>query len=170
MAAILNKEIRKTHKQGYSVMAIFVLVLSSLLLFGGCSGGGSNDTATGGGGTAAGTGIAGTWNMTDTKVTDTCGEPLGGASNYQMTVTQKGNKLTMLTSDMPNTTFSGTISGNTATFSGSFSDTVGGRVGTVTGTMTVSYSGNSLSGGIDWTFDDGTTTCRGTNSVSGTRA
>jgi hypothetical protein len=106
--------------------------------------------------------VAGEWAMTSTVVSDSCN---GGPSEmFTMTITQDGNALT---AEIPELTFSGTICGNQIQMSGSFPEDAG--TVTVDATLVVSEEGDSMQGSDTWTWSDGSDSCSGSDSLSGTR-
>ena len=129
-----------------------------------CSGGDGEGDGDGNRNGGAPADIAGVWTITETYLTDSCEGP-GGSDTYRVTVTQTGNAVTLMFDD--GTTYDGTINGNTLTWSGSYPEE--GGTTTVSGEFIVSADERSLQGSDSWTWTDGSTTCSGTDSFTGTR-
>jgi hypothetical protein len=129
-----------------------------------CSGGGG-----GGGGTPAPTGptavFSGTWSITEETLTATsvCAPEVGTMQTYPVTVTQSGTTISVQT---PVGTFSGTVSGNTLSWTGQYPED--GGIATIT-SLQVQVSGSSLSGTSAFSWTDGVDACAGTTSITGVR-
>ena len=106
--------------------------------------------------------VAGEWEMTSTVVSDNCDGRTFQA--FRMKITQDGNALT---AEAPELTFSGTICGNQIQMKGSFPEDDG--TVTVNATLNVSAEGDSMQGSDNWTWTDGSESCSGSDSLSGTR-
>ena len=106
--------------------------------------------------------VAGEWETTSTVVSDNCDGRM--SRTFRMKITQDGNALT---AETPELTFSGTICGNQIQMSGSFPEDDG--TVTVNATLDVSADGKSLQGSDTWTWTDGSESCSGSDSLSGTR-
>jgi hypothetical protein len=105
----------------------------------------------------------GVWQMTATPIEDTCGGSLAPYT-FSVTIMQDENALTGQTPEGPVT---GTICGDQIRMSGS--STEAGVAQTVNLELTISAGGNSVEGSDTWTWTDGTQSCRGSESLSGTR-
>ena len=105
---------------------------------------------------------AGMWAMTATVVSDNCDGRT--SQTFRMKITQDGNALTAVTYQL---TFSGTICGNQIQMKGSFPEDDG--TVTVNTTLNVSAEGGSMQGSDNWTWTDGSESCSGSDSLSGTR-
>jgi len=104
--------------------------------------------------------VAGAWNTTEVVDATNCGE--GIYTEYEtLIVTQDGCNFTAIDSSG---TYSGTVQGNQISWTGSYYD-----YGWVTYTVTLTISGNSLSGSSSWTWTDGYYSCSGTSQITGTR-
>ena len=101
--------------------------------------------------------------MTATPIEDTCGGSLAPYT-FPVTIMQDGNALTAQTPEGPMT---GTICGDQIRMSGSWTEA--GVAQTVNLELTVSADGNSVEGSDTWTWADGTQSCGGSDSLSGTR-
>jgi hypothetical protein len=101
--------------------------------------------------------------MTATPIEDTCGNSLA-PSTFPVTIMHEGNDLTAQTLEGPMT---GTICGDQIRMSGSW--TKAGVAQTVNLELTISTDGNSVEGSDTWTWTDGTQSCGGLESLSGTR-
>ncbi len=106
---------------------------------------------------------AGTWSIIDTNDSNTCGDPTGVPEMYDITVTQNGVSITVAT---PVGTFSGTVNGNSVSWSGSYPEN--GGTTTITSLM-ATVLGDSLSGSTSWSWTDGVDSCSGSNSFTGAR-
>ena len=109
--------------------------------------------------------ISGTWSITETMGSNTCGEVPGSQNTYSITVTVSGNSVTVVT---PAGTFTGTIDGDQLEWTGSYPDD-GGTTTINSMDLTVSANGSSVSGTTSWSWTDGTESCSGTTTVNGTR-
>ncbi|MDB4278312.1 carboxypeptidase-like regulatory domain-containing protein [Deltaproteobacteria bacterium] len=105
---------------------------------------------------------AGDWEMTSTVVSDNCDGRT--SQTFRMKITQDGNALT---AETPELTFSGTICGNQIQMKGSSPEDDGSV--TVNATLIVSAEGDSMQGSDNWTWTDGSESCSGSDSLSGTR-
>lgn len=135
----------------YLVSLVFVSALS--VAFVACGGEGAD--------CAEPVDVAGEWEMTSTVVSDNCDGRM--SQTFRMTITQDGNALT---AETPELTFSGTICGNQIQMSGSFPEDDG--TVTVNATLDVSAEGDSMQGSDTWTWTDGSESCSGSDSLSGT--
>jgi len=106
--------------------------------------------------------VAGEWEMTSTVVSDNCDGRM--SQTFRMKITQDGNALT---AETPELTFSGTICGNQIQMKGSSPEDDG--TVTVNATLIVSAEGDSMQGSDNWTWTDGSESCSGSDSLSGTR-
>jgi len=142
------------------------LILFALAACGGGGGGGGGGV--GGGGPASPIAdVSGTWTITEQGVSDCEGEETFSRGPYQVTVTQTGNNLTVVT---PVGTFSGTINGDKVSWGGSYPEQGGGTTTINSMTLTVAADGNSFSGSSTWSWSDGTESCSGTTqATNGTR-
>ena len=106
--------------------------------------------------------VTGEWEMTSTVVSDNCDGRM--SQTFPMTITQDANALT---AEAPDVTFSGTICDNQIQMKGSFPEDDG--TVTVNATLVVSADGNTMQGSDTWTWTDGSESCSGSDSLSGTR-
>lgn len=144
--------------------AIAVCSMLALCACGGGGGGGGEGTppAT----RAPSADLTGTWTVTETGVSNCPGEATFSVGPYQVNVTQSGNNLTVVT---PAGTFSGTIDGDKAKWTGSYPED-GGTTTITSMTLTVSADDNHFSGSSTWSWSDGRNTCSGTTqAINGTR-
>jgi subtilisin family serine protease len=110
--------------------------------------------------------VAGTWSITNTNNANTCGDPTGVPEAFNITVTQTGSSITVAT-DLPGVgPFSGTVTGNSVSWSGSYPED--GGTTTIT-SLTATVSGDSMSGSSNWSWTDGVTACSGSDTFTGTR-
>lgn len=108
--------------------------------------------------------ITGSWSVTSTDDATACGEGIT-VDYYSLNVTsQSGNKISY-TSNGNN--FTGTLSGNKLTSSGSYPEQGGTTTGSTT--LTIDSTCSSFSGTGTWSWADGTSSCSGTSKLSGTR-
>lgn len=134
------------------------LTLFFALLLTACGGGGGATTAPIGD-------ISGAWAMT--LITDASACPVDTSKTETPTVeiTQSGSSATVI---IPGEgTYTGSVSGNILTWSGSYPDD-GGTVQT-TVSLTIDASCNTMSGLANWTWSGNGTSCQGTTQASGTR-
>lgn len=107
--------------------------------------------------------VTGEWKIDATPITDTCGGSFAPYTFF-ITATQEGNALT---SETPEGTMTGTICGDQIRMS--LRSTEGGRTATVNMELAVSLDGNSAEGSDTWRWTSGAQSCRGSESLSGTR-
>jgi hypothetical protein len=115
-----------------------------------------------GGGDGEPVDVAGYWETTSTVVSDNCDGRV--SQTFVMTIMQEDNTVTV---ELPDATFSGTVSGNRIQMTGSFPEDDG--TVTVNATLVVSADGSSMQGSDDWTWTDGFESCSGSDSLSATR-
>ena len=144
-------------------ICLSVILVFSLMTIAGCGGGGDD-----GGGVPVPPDpttcedVSGTWNTTEVDDATGCGE--GFTTHHEeYTITQSGCNITIDGGLFGIET--GTVSGSQITYTGSFPD----EGGTTTGTVNLTISGNSLNGSSTWTWSDGTSSCSGTTTISGTK-
>ena len=108
-------------------------------------------------------GVAGNWTVSYTDDATGCGEGVT-AGIVNVLIAQNGNVLTV-TSD--GIVFTGTLNGTEATWSGSYPE----DGGTTSEQFTVTFANNNttLSGGSTWTWTDGTDSCSGTSTITGSK-
>lgn len=133
----------------------------SILVFG-CGGGGGGDTT---GRTDTPLDVAGVWTIVETSGVNTCEEPVGIEDTYQVTVSQSGTVLTVVT---PMGTFNGSIAGDILSWTGSFSEDEGTTTITLMD-LTAAADGLSFSGSADWTWTDGSLSCSGSVTIDGSK-
>jgi hypothetical protein len=132
-----------------------ILPILILLVVAGCGGNGGN------GSNGPSGSVAGAWTISETVGPNTCGD--AGTSSYTITITQNGNSVTVAT---PAGTFSGSVSGNTVSWTGSYPEDNG--ITTIT-SLTATVSGTNLSGSAQWTWTDGNLSCGGSSTFTGTK-
>jgi len=134
-----------------------ILLFSSAIVLTGCS----SDTASP---PAAPIGdISGTWYITDASVSQTAG--CSEVSNYNLYVTQNNNSITVV--DTAANNFSGVLSGNKLTWSGSYPDGYGTTTANVTATIAANCM--SLTATSTWSYSETGFACSGTSTATGTR-
>lgn len=141
-----------------------VLVLLTLIVAacGGGGGGSSNPQAP----KAPIADLSGTWEITESG-TSTCVGLQTYTDAYTITVVQNGNDLTITT---PDGTVTGTIDGNSVSWSGRYPKN-GGTTTVVSVNITVSVDGDTLSGSASWSWTNGTESCSGTSeAINASRA
>ena len=79
-------------------------------------------------------------------------------------VTQDGNSISLLDSD--GNSFAGTVAGNTISWTGSFPED-GGT--TTIESLTLTLTGDTLSGNSTWSWTDGSASCSGSSQISASR-
>ena len=111
--------------------------------------------------------LAGIWTITETveSTTPPCDEMVGIVTTITLEIIQNGNDLTMTVEEEGGTTFTGTISGNTVTWSGN----AFAEGGTMNMSADATATENNLSGTISWQWSSGEVTCSGTSTITGTR-
>ena len=134
------------------------LILFALAACGGGGGGGPG----GDGKVSPIADISGTWTVTEQGVSNCEGEETFSRGPYQVTVTQTGNNLTVVT---PAGTFSGAINGDKVSWAGSYPEQ-GGTTTINSMTLTVAADGNSFSGSSTWSWSDGRESCSGTTQAT----
>lgn len=84
------------------------------------------------------------------------------SENFTVSISQNGNALSV---DIGGTSFTGTLNGTQATWSGSYDE----DDGTTTETYTVTFanSNTTMTGSSTWTWSDGVQSCSGTSTFSG---
>jgi len=135
-----------------------IVVLAAACLQSAC-GSNSNTSNTGSGCVD----ISGTWDVTQVEDDTQCG---GGKVTTVVTGsgTQTGCSFTVISEGE---TLTGTATGNQ--FSGSFTESELGGTGNGTFTGTVSADGKTFVANSSWTWQQGTTSCRGTTVSTATR-
>jgi len=153
------KKARNGFIRNLHYLCLIGVIALGLMAIVGTGGGGGGDGGTAPPGTCVD--VSGTWSTTEVVDDTGCGGTIYSEDNTY-TVTQDGCNITV----MPSTggSFSGTVSGSQINWSGSWQE--GG--GTVTATISLTISGNSLSGTSSWTWSDGYS-CSGTTQITGTR-
>ncbi len=140
---------------------LFVTSLLGMLLVlaGGCGGGVEDDTQE-----APIGNIAGTWTISETA--DSSDPTCSGNTSYDLVVAQSGNNLTV--TDPNGNVFTGTISGNSGSWTGSYPDD-GGTTTINSLTATIASDCRSMSGNSKWSWTDGNSSCSGTTRFNGVR-
>ncbi len=113
-----------------------------------------------GGSTSTEANIAGKWTWSRTDNSSCNGVSYESGT---FTVTQNGSNISVYDA-VANRTLTGTISGNTISFSGSFAE-YGGTTN-ATATLTLSADKNSCSGGASWTWTGPSKICTGTKTYT----
>jgi hypothetical protein len=155
-------------KKAISIIRLLV-AFTIIGLFFGCGGGG------GGGGTGSGENtitpdIKGIWNITEHQAADTCGDS-ASTDTYRFNVTVSGNDITVIDPDDPEAVSNtSTLSGNIATFNLTEGDDGDGWTGTTHVVLTFSSDGKTLTAEGSWTETNGTESCSGTFTLSGTKS
>lgn len=139
------------------------LLVPAVILLAGCGG----DEDDGGGLTcqvgSACADVAGNWLVGGTVNGTACGDGTYTEPTVLYTITQSGCSIS---ATVNGATFAGGVNGSSVCWSGSFPD----EGGTTTFTsMSVTVSGDSLTGSVGWTWAGGGQSCSGTTAISGTR-
>lgn len=109
------------------------------------------------------TSMAGTWSVIETVADTTCSSTSGDQT--VLTIVQDGCLLSLY---IGSATLTGSISGSTASWSGSFSRD--GGITTITdATISTSTDGSTMTGTAHWTWSNGESSCSGTTQVNGSR-
>lgn len=154
------------NKNNTSVRRLFIFVLfaSLIILYIGCNGGssGGGDQNTN---PEEAADVSGTWQIHEDINDSACvGEPHTSTDNYTITVTQSGKSITV--TDEDGNHYSGTVNGSTLSWTGSIVEQTG--TSTIT-SMSLTISGNTISGTANWNWNGLAGPCSGTTEVSGTR-
>jgi hypothetical protein len=142
--------------KSFRIAALVAVVLVALITILGKGGGGN-----GGGGQTAD--FAGTWTTITTVIDDACGLGPGEADLGPLMITQSGASVTI--TGLFDETFTGMVTGNAMTFSGSFTDD-GDQI-SIEGTATI--NSDSMSGTVDATVTGSGGSCDVSLSFTGTR-
>ena len=166
----MNRRIRGENSCGMKI-AVATMTLCGLAFLSGCDGLDLSDLVDlvgSSGGTEpppSEIDVTGTWSVAEVDSSN-CDDS-GATRTTTWNVTQNGSSVTV-TAIGSNAALTGTITGNTINLQGSFPED--GGITTVTSTtITVSATGNSISGSETWTWSDGFDFCFGTTSVTGSR-
>lgn len=108
--------------------------------------------------------LSGNWAMTQTAGPNNCGLPIGKIDNYTIVAVHKDNSVSAQT---PYATYSGNVTGNTATLSGSFQ--LDQAVQTDTLSLAILPDANKVSGSVSTTVTAAGFSCSATSSITGTR-
>lgn len=109
--------------------------------------------------------VEGTWQVTDINDETDCGEGINTVQ-YTIDITQNGERITVYKD--PEGTFTGTLSGNTITWSGSYPED-GGTTTISSMTVNVSDDGNRFTSQSSWSWTDGIDSCSGTSQGEGVK-
>lgn len=150
-------------------LKVFMPVLFSLILFFtlSCGSGGGEDCED------STVDISGTWTITETTSTSSsfCAGDDGVTRTITVTVVQSGSNITVTVGsdggELAGAVFSGSICADISDWSGSYEDD--GGTTTVTG-ADITATDTSFTGTTTWTFTDGTNSCTGTTTLTGTRS
>lgn len=107
--------------------------------------------------------FAGIWHIRETVDATNCGEGVY-LDAWTAQVSQTGVSISIL--DSAGDTYQGTVSGNTASWTGSFPDD--GGTTTIT-SLTLTISGDTISGSSTWTWTNGVDNCSGTTQIQAQR-
>ena len=154
------KKARNGFIRNLHYLCLIGVIALGLMAIVGTGGGGGGDGGTAPPGTCVD--VSGTWSTTEVVDDTGCGGPIYTEYNTY-TVTQNGCNITVMPSD--GGSFSGTVSGSQINWSGTWQE--GG--GTVTATISLTISGNSLSGSSSWTWQEDGYSCSGTTQITGSR-
>ena len=105
-----------------------------------------------------------TWSVTETGLTENCGEGLSNDSYSISVLSYTGGIIKV------NTTVGvqvGQYSGSNISYSGSYPEDGGTTIST--SNLTLNSSSNQLTGMVIWSWSDGSMSCNGTSSVTATR-
>jgi len=109
--------------------------------------------------------LSGTWKVTETTISNDCGDTNGISIEKIWKYVQDGNNITL--TDVLGNVLNATISGNQVSVTGSFPDD-GGTTTITNLVLTVSNDGKNLSGTSSWTWIDDFGGCQGETSITGT--
>lgn len=138
------------------VVAVLLPLLFVLSGLAGCGGGGGGE-----GTPPPPANVAGSWTVTETGTSNSCGEPVDRP--YQISIAQNGSSITVTT---PVGVFAGSLNGSVLSWAGSYPED-GGT--TNIGSLTATVSGDSFSGTSNWTWTGPGGSCSGSTTFSGAR-
>lgn len=151
-------------------LLMLMMMMTVVLSLAACGGGGDDSSLPTSGNSGSDTGgtttgetiaVAGTWQITETLLSNSCSPGFTSSTEtYPLIIVQQGSNLTA-------NVFTGTISGNNINWSGTVSSTGSPIVTTMN--LTVSADGKNLSGNSVWNWTNGSTSCQGTTSLTGVR-
>ena len=154
-------------KKASKFLMFVLLLLSAAIFITNCGGGGGDkESSTPAPAPTTCANVAGTWNTVEQVDGTACGEG-NFTENNTYNVAQNGCNLTV--TDGSGNTFTGSINGNSGTWSGSFPED-GGTTTINSLSLTVSADGNSFSGSSSWTWVGTNSSCSGTTNSTGTKA
>ena len=107
--------------------------------------------------------VEGSWTVHSVDGPNTCGDPLL-EETLSVEIEQTGAAIDVF---VEGAEFSGTVDGSEVHWTGSYPEDDGTTTNTIH--VTIEPGGNAFSGGSEWTWTDGQTTCEGTSSFEGTR-
>ena len=139
---------------------ILLITIALITACGGGGGGGSDPAPVSTPPPVSTPDVAGTWAITE-NLTGNC--PDSDVNTWTATVTQNGTSITVSGGGASR---SGTLNGNVLTWSGSYSED-GGT--TTVSSLTLTFSGDTVTGNATWSWTDGSSSCSGTSSISGQR-
>ena len=150
-----NIDIRLSRKKGYC----YLIIISALLIFilDSCN----NDSSG-----PSGMNISGSWRIEETIDGNCAGKAYPYDEMDIVAIKQVGSSLTIVYSSL-GTNFTGSLVGNTITFSGEYDEEDG--TNTINFTGTLSENGTGFTGTATWTWSDGEYSCSGTADVSATK-
>lgn len=107
--------------------------------------------------------VEGFWTVHSVDGPNTCGDPLI-EETLSVEIEQTGTAIDVF---VEGAEFSGTVDGSEVHWTGSYPEDEGTTTNTIH--VTIEPGGNAFSGGSEWTWTDGATTCEGTSEFEGTR-
>ena len=144
---------------------ILVLLLMSLaLVLNNCGSSSNSDPVPNNNSGTCGTtcdNVDGSWTMTDNVSASACGSSYTDV--HTVTLSQNGCSIT---ASGGGNSLNGCINGSTINWSGSYPED--GGITTIT-SVTLTASGNSVSGNASWSWTDGSFSCSGTTSINGSK-
>ncbi|MBI3188773.1 MAG: fibronectin type III domain-containing protein [Gammaproteobacteria bacterium] len=150
----------KKYLQVFKHLILLPFFISLGLFLVACGGGG-------GGGSVTPADVTGTWSVYEDINNTQCGGS-GDTDQYTVTISQSGSSISVVTNDG---TFSGTVTGNSLSWTGQYYDNYDGLWITIT-SSSLTISGDTFTGTAYWearNTQNGTLLCSGSTVVSGTR-
>ncbi len=146
-------------KTTVSGLGVF-LVLAAAVAMAGCGGGSGGGTCA-----AATANVTGVWAISETATS--ADSSCSGTDNYSLTGTQATGASAVTVTDTRGRSYSGTMCGNVGTASVPFSYAEDGGTTTISA-LSFTVTGGSLSGTSTWSWSDGSQSCSGSTTFTGT--
>lgn len=145
------------------LVSICCLILLATVLTAGCNSSDSSPAATEV--LPASIDMNGTWQISETPISSNCAVP-PDPLQYQLAAVQNGSSLTV--TDQYGNVFTGTVSANKISWTGSYPDE-GGTTAITGMDVTVSADSATLNGTASWLWSDSTSSCSGSTAITGAK-